>query len=331
MSKKLLDLLNAVGKRIRRSTRPFGGIQVIFSGDFYQLPPVGEKDDPDTSKFCFESEEWNTVFPQENCVSLVKIFRQNDNIYAKILNEIREGKLKRSSYEILMKQVGKQYPPDLEVIPTKLYPTKQSVDYINFTQMDTLETESKTYKMRREPIVGKIREEFTKLDVDYEFSYLEKSINAEQNVTLKVGAQVMCVVNMEVGSYQLCNGSQGMITKFDALGMPVVKFTGIPVELSISPHTWTSERIPVIGISQIPLILAWALTIHKSQGATLELAEIDAGNNIFACGQTYVALSRVKSLEGLYLSAFNYEKILVNKKVKEFYAGNLVKEPSKGT
>ena len=85
-------------------------------------------------------------------------------------------------------------------------------------------------------------------------------------------------------------------------------------------HIWASESIPNVGVAQIPLILAWALTIHKSQGTTLDLAEIDIGNNVFECGQTYVALSRVKSLEGLYLSSFNYTKILTSKKVKAFYS-----------
>ena len=85
-------------------------------------------------------------------------------------------------------------------------------------------------------------------------------------------------------------------------------------------HLWKSEIIPGIGIKQIPLIHAWAITIHKAQGVTLELAQIDAGSNIFECGQTYVALSRVKSLEGLYLTALNPGKIKVNKKVQEFYS-----------
>jgi ATP-dependent DNA helicase PIF1 len=84
-------------------------------------------------------------------------------------------------------------------------------------------------------------------------------------------------------------------------------------------HTWTSEKIPGVGIMQVPLILAWALTIHKSQGATLDAAEIDVGSGIFECGQTYVALSRVKSLNGLYLTSFDVTKIKINKKVKAFY------------
>jgi ATP-dependent DNA helicase PIF1 len=85
-------------------------------------------------------------------------------------------------------------------------------------------------------------------------------------------------------------------------------------------HVWPSENIPGIGVSQLPLILAWALTIHKSQGATLDIAEIDAGSGIFECGQTYVALSRVKSLEGLYLTSFDASKIKVSRKVQEFYS-----------
>jgi ATP-dependent DNA helicase PIF1 len=84
-------------------------------------------------------------------------------------------------------------------------------------------------------------------------------------------------------------------------------------------HVWESENVLGAGVSQIPLILAWAITIHKSQGATMDIAEIDVGSGIFECGQTYVGLSRVKSLEGLYLSSFDASKIFINKKVREFY------------
>jgi ATP-dependent DNA helicase PIF1 len=90
-------------------------------------------------------------------------------------------------------------------------------------------------------------------------------------------------------------------------------------EMVMSRHIWASDKIPGIGVSQIPLILAWALTIHKSQGATMDAAEIDVGSGIFECGQTYVALSRVKSLEGLYLTSFDASRIKINRKVKEYY------------
>ena len=130
----------------------------------------------------------------------------------------------------------------------------------------------------------------------------------------------MCIVNIQLDNDDiLCNGAQGIVVSIDILGLPVVKFKN-GYQMTMSPHIWPSELIPGIGVSQVPLILAWALTIHKSQGSTLDIAEIDAGSGIFECGQTYVALSRVKSLEGLYLSSFDASKVRISKKVQEFYA-----------
>ena len=129
----------------------------------------------------------------------------------------------------------------------------------------------------------------------------------------------MCVANLDMSSrFPIVNGSQGVIISITEKGFPVVKFLN-GVEMTISHHIWRSEKHPSIGLKQIPLILAWAITIHKSQGITLAQAEIDAGNKIFECGQTYVALSRVKNLDGLYLSAFEPQQIRVKKKVREYY------------
>jgi ATP-dependent DNA helicase PIF1 len=137
---------------------------------------------------------------------------------------------------------------------------------------------------------------------------------------LKVGAQVMSIINIQSDrGLDVCNGSQGIITGFCAIsGCPQVKFNN-GIEMIMTRNIWQSDKIPGIGVSQVPLILAWALTIHKSQGATLDAAEIDVGSGIFECGQTYVALSRVKSLDGLYLTSFDASKIRINRKVKEFY------------
>ena len=103
MSLKLFNLLNAIGKTIRKNTKPFGGIQVIFSGDFYQLPPVGNKDDPESICFCFESNDWDSVFHKKNQIQLKKIFRQTDETYVSILNQIREGKIKKKSNDVVHK------------------------------------------------------------------------------------------------------------------------------------------------------------------------------------------------------------------------------------
>ena len=129
----------------------------------------------------------------------------------------------------------------------------------------------------------------------------------------------MCIVNIQLDNGDiLCNGAQGIIVDINVHGMPVVKYKN-GYQMTMSPHIWPSELIPGIGVSQVPLILAWALTIHKAQGSTLDIAEVDAGSGIFECGQTYVALSRVKSLEGLYLSSFDAKRVRINKKVQEFY------------
>ena len=130
----------------------------------------------------------------------------------------------------------------------------------------------------------------------------------------------MCIVNIELDNGEMiCNGSQGIIKEFcEVTGCPKIKYNN-GVEMVMCRHIWPSDKIPGIGISQVPLILSWALTIHKSQGATLDAAEIDVGSGIFECGQTYVALSRVKSLNGLYLTSFDARRIRINKKVKEFY------------
>jgi ATP-dependent DNA helicase PIF1 len=325
MSQKLFEMLDAIGKAVRKNQKPFGGIQIIFSGDFYQLPPVGNKDEPETTKFCFESELWFQAFKLENHVSLCKIFRQSDPIYQRILNQIREGRLKRSSNEMLLHSVGREINNECPIRPTKLFPTRNKVDYINVNEMNNIKTEEYEYKVKyhvdlemsaKERIT---RLEYTQQQIQTELIYLQGNLRCDEIIKLKIGAQVMCIVNIQLDNGDiLCNGAQGIITGISPQGFPIVKYKN-GYQMTMSPHTWISEFIPGIGVSQIPLILAWALTIHKAQGSTLEIAEVDAGSGIFECGQTYVALSRVKSLEGLYLSSFDAKRIRINKKVQEFY------------
>ena len=336
MSLKLFETLDAIGKSVRKDRRPYGGLQLVFSGDFYQLPPVGDKDDPDTSKFCFESEFWFTTFPKENHVQLQKIFRQNDPIYQNILNQVREGRLKRSTNDILLSQVDKPKDDALTIKPTKLFPTRNKVDSINTSEMDKLGGDEKEFKMKYHgdlEMTAKERLQRTQVtpeQIKLELQYLKSNLRCDEIIKMKVGSQVMCIVNTELANGEmLCNGSQGIVTRFSQEGSPVIQFSKGNNNSNNSNnsfenyHIWPSETIPGVGVSQLPLILAWALTIHKAQGATLDVAEIDAGSSIFECGQTYVALSRVKSLEGLYLTSYDAKKIRINKKVQEFYTGLL--------
>jgi ATP-dependent DNA helicase PIF1 len=325
MSQKLFEILDAIGKATRKNSRPFGGIQLVFSGDFYQLPPVGNKDEPETMKFCFESPLWEQTFPIQNHIQLTKIFRQNDEIFGKILNQIREGRLKRSCVDKLNEHVDKEIPQDLIIKPTKLYPTRAKVDSINTYEMSTLTGPEYEYKIKYVydlPMSNQeksIRLQFSPEQIKMELQFLQSNLRCDETIKLKIGSQVMCIVNIELtNGDMICNGSQGTVMKINNEGLPVIKFIN-GYTLTMNYYNWPSENIPGIGIKQIPLILSWAVTIHKSQGATLHVAEIDAGSSIFECGQTYVALSRVKSLDGLYLTSFDPNRIRINKKVRDFY------------
>ncbi len=212
---------------------------------------------------------------------------------------------------------------------TKLFPTRQKVDLLNRTRMEELNaSDERVFQMKlRTDLDSRKSRQFTAKDIEYELEHISKNLICNQELKLKIGAQVMCIVNIasekdkdKEKEIEICNGSQGLVTGFcSTTGCPVVKYNN-GLEQVMTKHTWTSERIPGVGVQQVPLILAWALTIHKSQGATLDAAEIDVGSGIFECGQTYVALSRVKSLEGLYLTSYDVTKIKINRKVKDFYS-----------
>lgn len=319
MSKKLFETLDQVARNVRkRPDEPFGGIQVIFSGDFYQIRPIGDGKDPDTSAYCFESKLWSQVFPQENHIALQQVFRQTDPVYMEVLNAIREGRLEQKHVDIMKKHVNKTI--DRDVHPTKLYPTRRQVDIINKTELDKLPKDGEEcYEMEDhtelEMTARELRDrsKFSLEEVQRELDYLKKNVMCEESLRLRKGAQVMCVVNKETS---LCNGSRGVVIGFD--NYPIVRFYN-GVEMVMSPHMWKSEVIPGVGVSQVPLIISYACTIHKCQGSTLETAEIDVGKFVFECGQTYVALSRVKSLEGLFLTDFDPSCIYVDPKVIGFY------------
>jgi len=316
MSLKLFEMLDGIGKRIRRNKNYFGGIQLVFVGDFYQIPPVGDDDDPQTSQYCFESEIWENIFPVENTILLDKIFRQSDLEFCKMLNQIREGKISKKNYEKLKARVNLPLRPDQDIIPTKLFPTRRQVDQINYSQMAKIQEEGRKFEMKYSPDKNLDLEECMKL-----LKYSCKNLAVPETISLKMGSQVMNVVNMETGrGNRLVNGSLGIVTGFqESSGNPIVKFNE-GFEEEIKPYTWVNEINQNMSVSQIPLILAWALTIHKAQGTTLDMAEINIGSDIFEVGQTYVALSRVKSLEGIYLKDFDPNKIKIHNKVKHFYS-----------
>jgi len=336
MSKKIFELLNEIGKATRRISAPFGGIQLIFTGDFFQLPPVGNEDDKDSEKFCFESPVWSETFKSENHIALTKIFRQKDPAFINILSQIRIGKLDQESIEILKGQVRRPYDATKYngLTPTKLFPIRSKVDFVNSMMFSKIEedeyefehsvlTNCRSYTDSGKPVPAELLLKcmrMTEQEKEYETENLLNNSPCTRILRLKKRASVLCTVNLDMDN-EICNGSQGVILDMyenDSTTVIVVKFSNGRVK-HIHPHLWQSEEFPTIAIKQYPLCLAWALTIHKIQGATLAMAEIDIGESIFEYGQTYVAISRVQSLDGLYLSAFRPERIQANPKVSAFY------------
>lgn len=326
LSLKLFMILDLIGRRAKKNRDvPFGGIQVIFSGDFYQLPPVGDEQEPETVQFCFETPLWNETFKLQNQIQMTTMFRQTDPKYIKILNGLRVGKITNTTISTLNGRV-KKYENDIR--PTILLPRRYDADVINYKELVKLDIATEKIftvatvpdedlTLTKEQIVNLTL--FTDKEREYEVNYLMNNILPEKEIKLRIGAIVMCIANLNMdGETPIVNGSQGIITEFID-NYPKVLFDN-GVSLIICPHIWNSEKIPGIAIKQLPLIYAWAITIHKSQGLSLDRASIDIGEGIFECGQTYVALSRIKSLEGVYLTSFDYSRIKVNKSVQNFYS-----------
>lgn len=352
MSRKMFELLDQIGRIIRKNaTKPFGGLQLVFTGDFFQLPPIPDHGDPSTGEFCFQHPKWATTFKSADCIELKTFFRQKDPEYISILQEVRRGTISAGNIELLQKRLMRGTVPETRngVIPTKLFPVRSKVETINETSYAKLEGEERVYhfsvakNVKTHIDTGAVLtpaeiahcEELTSEQLSDEVDNLIISLFTEKTVKLKVGALVMCTVNMDVDK-GICNGSQGVVIGYSEansvnlpedvvrkttgpLIIPVVQFSN-GVVMKVAPHQRQSEEYPCIVVSQIPLCLAWALTIHKIQGATLDMAEMDIGRSIFAEGQSYVALSRVKTLDGLFLSEFNSTKIKANPLVVEFYS-----------
>lgn len=302
LSKRILELLNELAKTIRKNNKLMGGIQVIFSGDFYQLPPVSGEE------FCFESHLWHQLFTPDCHIIYDKIFRQNDTSFQNILNQIRVGKLDENSKIILQNLAEK---PNLKGV--ELYPIKSLVNNINKTQYSKLNNNEYCFNIS---IKNNCANTIKPLNIQNEIKNLIQTSSWEDKIYLKKNSVVMCTSNIDVAN-GICNGSQGEILDFID-GFPRVRFYNGKIK-TIYKHIIKSEIYPDLSISQIPLILSWATTIHKIQGSTLENAIVDVGNNIFTYGQTYVALSRLKSFDGLSIKNFSPDKIKVNPVVSNFY------------
>jgi ATP-dependent DNA helicase PIF1 len=319
MTPELLEKLDAVAKLIRRSPKPMGGIQVVFVGDFYQLPPVLKEKDEDIP-FVFESDVWDEIV--EGTVSLTKILRQTDPIFHKILGEARSGELSKESMIILEKLKSQKKWQDLEIKPTLLYSRRAIVDMVNDSNLKALEGDNMTFVAKT--VSGTETKQVEVINTSPETMRITEKMDRDgpymKDLRLKKGAQVMLLTNInhEKG---LVNGARGIVVGFQGeenTKVPLVKFNTGVVE-PISKHTWWSQDVEGVGRKQFPLKLAYAITIHKAQGATLDCALIDIGTSTFEYGQAYVALSRVKNLESLYIWDVEPTAFRAHPKVLAFY------------
>jgi ATP-dependent DNA helicase PIF1 len=323
MTAELLDKLNEIGKKVRSNRKPFGGIQVLLVGDFYQLPPVNKSDE--VTKFAFESDAWKELITSS--IELTIIQRQKDEVFQKVLKEGRVGQLSKESCEILRACEGRDWKEN-KIRPTLLFPRRAEVEMINDSNLRALEGRRYTYKARL-VYDGKIPDGFSESDEGFQKSLnmFDSDAAYSKELELMLNAQVMLIANVDPDS-GLVNGSRGVVVDFcKSTELPIVEFLN-GIKKPVGTHTWPIEDYEFISRSQVPLKLAYAVTIHKSQGATLDSALVDIGSGVFEYGQAYVALSRVRSLEALYVYDFDPIAFKAHPKVKAFYKSLKVKEIS---
>jgi len=297
LHRKQLDLVNQVLKYIRNSAKPFGGMQVVFAGDFFQLPPVSREQEPSREKFAFMSKAWVDAAP--TVCYLTEQFRQKNNELNVILNQIRANEIDEEAVQLLQETRSNQHTID----PTKLYSHNADVDSMNEQELKALEADEEVFFAKKKGN-EKMLAGFT------------KSLIVQEKLILKKGAKVMFLKNDHERG--VMNGTLGVVTDFgkDAEGdgpYPLVQLMD-KRKILATPEIWSinnEKGTPIVSFEQVPLRLAWAITVHKSQGMTLEAAEIDLGK-AFEPGQGYVALSRLKELAGLRLLGINRMAIEVD-------------------
>jgi len=281
-----LDMVNRILQFFKQTDQAFGGIQIVFSGDFFQLPPIGRGGETNRQKFAFMSPSW--VQANLAICYITEQHRQKDNDLNIILNEIRNNQPSANAIKLLEKSKHNKLGGKFF---TKLYTHNVDVDRINMEELKKLPEKPETYTAKTK---GNEKLLMT----------LKKSVLTEEFLNLKHGARVMFVKNNYDKGYM--NGTLGEITGFNDEGIPEVLTTS-GKHIEAEPEVWSiddDKGKTLASFTQVPLRLAWAITVHKSQGMTLENAEIDLGKT-FEKGQGYVALSRLKDLSGLQLFDFN--------------------------
>lgn len=295
LSPQMFDSIERLARSMKNADEPFGGLQIILSGDFFQLPPIVRGND--TIAFIDSSSAWKNM--NIRVCYLNEQFRQQDQALENILKEIRGGAISEKSREVLLNQHNNKLPKG--ITPTRLYTHNKDVDALNDEELNKISEKLHTYTMRTKGKQNLV-------------TALTKGLLSPETLGLKKGAVVMFTKNNFEMSY--VNGTLGKVKDFHE-GMPVVEtFSGDTIYVD-----WASWAIEDGGkilaeVEQLPLRLAWAITVHKSQGMNMDAAEIDL-SSAFVPGQGYVALSRLRSLQGLVLNGANEMAFTMNPSVLE--------------
>ncbi len=291
-----LDMVDRVCREVKHSQEPFGGIQTILVGDFFQLPPISRDETP---RFAFTSEAWNSLKPI--ICYLHEQHRQEDPRFLSFLSALRANTLEEHHQDYLTERIS-HYDDLPEDVP-KLFPHNADVDRLNDEALRQLTTDSHVYEMESEGNANLV-------------ASLVRSCLSPEKLAIKIGAVVMFTKNNP--NLGFANGTLGTVIGFDPFtSNPVVETRGGKTIIA-EPVEWAIEENGKIRarIVQVPLRLAWAMTVHKSQGMSLDAAVMDLSSS-FEYGQGYVALSRVRSLSGLYLLGWNEKSLQVHPEILE--------------
>jgi ATP-dependent DNA helicase PIF1 len=293
-----LDMVNEVARLLRKSDQPFGGLQVILVGDLFQLPPISRGSD--VADFVHLSAAWDELSPK--ICYITEQHRQTGDALLDLLEAMRRGDVGEMHEAALTERLREQRPGDLVV--TRLYSHNMDVDSINDRHLKDIAEEGKVYQAQTSGQAAKVEQ-------------LAKSVLAPERLELKKGAEVMFVANKPKDGF--VNGTRGRVIDFDG-DTPVILLPS-GREIKVERQSWKLEEDGRVRaeISQLPLRLAWAITIHKSQGMSLDAAEIDLSRS-FTPGMGYVALSRVRSMDGVYLSGINQMALAMHPMIFAFDA-----------
>lgn len=294
---KRLDMLDQVAKLLRESDAPFGGLQVILVGDLFQLPPVTRGGG--LVDFVHLSDAWAELDPK--ICYLTEQYRQQGGGLLDVLEAMRSGDLTSEHGNTLRARLRLPVP-DNQIV-TRLYAHNIDVDSINARHLKAIDQKVNLYSMTSRGSERKVEQ-------------LKKSVLAPDKLELKIGAEVMFVANNFSSGY--FNGSRGQVIDFKD-ELPLVRLSGNRKIIKVEANSWalTEDERKTAEVAQLPLRLAWAITIHKSQGMSLDAAEIDLSKT-FTPGMGYVALSRVRSIEGVYLAGVNSTALSMHDEIYEF-------------